>query len=192
MSPVTHFLTGWVIANSDRLDRRDRALVTLACVAPDIDGLGIIAEVLTRDSTHPLEWFSLYHHRLHTLFFSLIVASFSWILANQKWKTAILTLLSFHVHLLEDVAGSRGPDGYQWPIRYLYPFSDRMQFSWNGQWSLNAWQNVAITIALLILTFWLAWRRGVSPLDMISMNADSVFVASLRRRFTKPSNRSFR
>jgi hypothetical protein len=30
MSPITHFLTGWVVANSARLDRRDRILVTLA------------------------------------------------------------------------------------------------------------------------------------------------------------------
>ena len=30
MSPVTHFLTGWVLANSARLERRDRMLVTLS------------------------------------------------------------------------------------------------------------------------------------------------------------------
>ena len=59
MSPVTHFLSGWVLANCARLDRKDRALVTLACVAPDIDGLGIIHELLTRNSSHPLLWFTL-------------------------------------------------------------------------------------------------------------------------------------
>lgn len=59
MSPVTHFLSGWVLANCAKLDRKDRALVTLACVIPDIDGLGIIPEILTRNSAHPLLWFSL-------------------------------------------------------------------------------------------------------------------------------------
>jgi hypothetical protein len=49
MSPVTHFFTGWVFANCFDLKRRDRALVTLACVAPDVDGLGIIPELLTRN-----------------------------------------------------------------------------------------------------------------------------------------------
>ena len=34
MSPVTHFLTGWVLANSAGLERRDRALVTLSVVVP--------------------------------------------------------------------------------------------------------------------------------------------------------------
>jgi len=34
MSPVTHFLTGWVFANCARLDRRERALVTVAVAHP--------------------------------------------------------------------------------------------------------------------------------------------------------------
>jgi inner membrane protein len=59
MSPVTHFFSGWVLANCANLNRKDRALVTLACVIPDIDGLGIIPEVLTRNSAHPLLWFTL-------------------------------------------------------------------------------------------------------------------------------------
>jgi hypothetical protein len=45
-------------------------LVTLAGVVPDIDGLGIVAEYLTRNSRHPLEWFSTYHHALHSLPFA--------------------------------------------------------------------------------------------------------------------------
>lgn len=185
MSPVTHFFTGWILANCARLDRKERALVTLACVAPDVDGLGIVPELLTRNSAHPLNWFSLYHHRLHTLAFGLIVAALASVLAKQKWKTGLLALLSFHIHLFEDMLGSRGPDGYQWPIPYLSPFSQVVQVSWHGQWALNAWPNVIITIALLLLTLWLAWWRGFSPLEMISAKADSAFVAALRNRFPR-------
>jgi membrane-bound metal-dependent hydrolase YbcI (DUF457 family) len=107
MSPITHFLTGWMAANLAKLDRKDRAIVTLACVVPDIDGLGIIPELLTRNSSHPLLWFTLYHHSLHTLAFALVVAVVSFVLARQRWRTAWLALLSFHLHLLEDMAGSR-------------------------------------------------------------------------------------
>jgi inner membrane protein len=117
-----------------------------------VDGLGIAPELLTRDSAHPLNWFSLYHHRLHTLAFGLIVAALVSVLAKQKWKTGLLALLSFHLHLLEDMLGSRGPDGYQWPIPYLCPFSSAVQLGWRGQWALNAWPNLVITIALLSLT----------------------------------------
>jgi inner membrane protein len=183
MSPVTHFLTGWVFANCFRLERKDRALVTLACVAPDVDGLGIIPELLTRNSAHPLLWFSEYHHSLHNLAFALVIAVIAFALAKQRWKTSLLALLSFHLHLFEDVLGSRGPEGYPWPIPYLAPFSSALQLAWRGQWGLNAWPNIAITIVLLLITFWLAWRRRFSPLEMISAKGDRAFVAVLRRRF---------
>lgn len=180
MSPVTHFLTGWAFANTAKLNPRDRALVTWACVAPDIDGLGIIPELLTRNSAHPLLWFSEYHHSLHTLLFSLVVAVGTFVLANERWKTAFLALMSFHIHLAEDVLGSRGPDGYQWPIPYLKPFSSSHPWTWHGQWALNGWQNISLTIILLIITFWLAWLRGYSPIEMFSERADATFVSTLR------------
>jgi len=185
MSPVTHFFSGWVLANCARLDRRDRALVTFACVIPDIDGLGIVPELLTRNSAHPLLWFSRYHHTLHTLAFALVVTALGFALATRKWTTALLVLLSFHLHLLEDLLGSRGPDGDQWPIPYLAPFSSAVQLTWSGQWGLNAWPNVVLTIVLLLITFWLAWRRGFSPLEMISARADAAFVRVLRQRFPR-------
>ncbi|MFZ0319152.1 MAG: metal-dependent hydrolase [Candidatus Sulfotelmatobacter sp.] len=187
MSPVTHFLTGWVFANCFDLGRRDRALVTLACVAPDIDGLGIIPEFLTRNSPHPLLWFSLYHHSLHSLAFAIAVAAIAFTLAAQKWTTSLLALLSFHIHLFEDVLGSRGPEGYQWPIPYLAPFSSTLQVAWKGQWELNARPNILLTIVLLMITLWLAWRRGFSPLEMVSAKADGTLVEVLRRRY--PSRR---
>ncbi len=187
MSPVTHFLSGWVFANCARLDRRERAIVTLACVAPDVDGLGIIPELLTRNSSHPLLWFTLYHHSLHTLAFSVAVAVIAFALARQRWKTALLSLASFHLHLFEDILGSRGPDGYQWPIPYLAPFSSSLQLVWRGEWGLNAWPNVAITVLLLLITLWLAWRRGFSPLEMISQRVDTDFVRTLRQRFGVPT-----
>lgn len=183
MSPVTHFLSGWVLANCARLDARDRTIVTLACVVPDVDGLGIIPELLTRNSAHPLLWFTLYHHALHNLVFALVVAVIAALLAKDKFMTSFLAFFSFHVHLVEDVLGSRGPDGYQWPIPYLAPFSHSLQLSWQGEWRLDAWQNIVITIALLSVTIWLAWRRGFSPLEMISGKADAAFVKTLRERF---------
>src|SRR6185437_7679341 len=116
MSPVTHFLTGWVLANCANLERRDRAAVTFAAVAPDIDGLGAIPELLTRHSAHPLFWFSTYHHALHNLLFGLLVSVLTFAFARRRWVTALLALIAFHVHLLQDLVGSRGPDGFSWPI----------------------------------------------------------------------------
>jgi len=184
MSPVTHFFTGWVFANTAGFGKRDRAIVALSCVVPDIDGIGIIPELLTRNSAHPLLWFSLYHHKLHTLPFGIIIATASFFLASEQWKTALFSLASFHIHLIEDIAGSRGPDGYQWPIPYLAPFSHSADFVWRGQWALNAWPNILITLVLVLLTLWLARKRRFSPLEMVSRRADAEFTRTLRRRFS--------
>jgi membrane-bound metal-dependent hydrolase YbcI (DUF457 family) len=168
-----------------RISRREKAMVVTAAVVPDIDGLGIIPELLTRGSSHPLPWFSQYHHSLHTLVFALGVAALAWLLAEQSWKTAVLVFLSFHIHLLCDLVGSRGPDGDSWPIPYLMPLSNTLQLSWHGQWALNAWQNIIITVAMLSLTLWISYGSGSSPLELVSDRANSQFVAALRSRFGK-------
>lgn len=186
MSPVTHFLIGWVVANSDRLNRKDRALVSLAGVIPDVDGLGIIAETLTQNSKHPLLWWSDYHHILaHNISFGVLVTAVSFGVATQRWKTALLVFLSFHLHLICDLVGARGPapDRDQWPIAYLWPFSWKWQWIWSGQWELNAWPNFLITGIALGTTFYLAWKRGYSPVGICSLQADQAFVETLRKRF---------
>lgn len=172
-----------MLANSTALDRRERAAVALAGVVPDLDGLGAPLEVLSRNWERPLTWFSEYHHTLHNITFAAAVAGASFFVAKRRWKTAGLAFLSFHLHLLGDLVGARGPDGHQWPIPYLLPFSRAWELVWEGQWGLNAWPNFALTGALLLVTFYLAWRRGFSPLEMVSLRADKAFVETLRMRF---------
>lgn len=191
MSPVTHALLGWLVANIPREScRRDRALVTAAAVAPDLDGLGAVVELATRDRDNPFLWFTEYHHTLHTALFAAALAILALLLARRRWTTSLLVLLGFHVHLLGDVVGARGPDGYSWPIPYLLPFSKALQLEWSGQWGLNAWPNFLITGLALALTFYLAWKRGYSPVGLFSQRADRAFVGTLRRRFPSRQPRS--
>ena len=42
MSPITHALTGWLLSQP-LPETRDRRLVTLAAVIPDVDGLPLLA-----------------------------------------------------------------------------------------------------------------------------------------------------
>jgi inner membrane protein len=207
MSPVTHFFAGWLLASVSAtgrpttLTRREKALVVAAAVAPDIDGIGIVPELLTRNTSHPLLWFSQYHHSLHTLAFALVCTLAAYLIAgplaafslgpsikgrpvpSHPGLTALLVFISFHLHLLCDLIGARGPDGDQWPIPYLKPFSNTLQLTWHGQWALNAWQNFAITGFLLLATFWIAWRHGNSPLELISEPANQIVTRTLRQRF---------
>ncbi len=187
MHPITHLLTGWAVAESADLSPRDRTLVTLAAVIPDIDGLGVVAEIATEHSSTPVYWWSEYHHVLcHNVGFGLLLAVSTALLAVRRTSTTLLVVLVFHLHLFGDLIGSRGPDGYQWPIPYLLPFSNRWQLRWDGQWVLNAWPNIMLTVALLGLALYLAWKRGYSPVGIVSRRADSAFVATLRRRFGEP------
>jgi hypothetical protein len=86
--------------------------------------------------------------------------------------------------LLCDLIGARGPDGDQWPIPYLKPFSNTLQLTWHGQWALNAWQNFVITGVLLATTLWMAWRFETSPVELISEPANRAFARTLRQRFS--------
>jgi inner membrane protein len=187
LNPITHALTGWCLAEAvPRLTTRQRGIVVIACIAPDIDGVGIVPEFLTRNGPRPLLWWSEYHHLLaHNLGFACLVAAVAGLAARtNRALTALLAFVAVHLHFLEDIVGSRGPDGYEWPIPYLYP-SRFPELSWSGQWALNAWQNIAITVVLLGITFILAWYRGYSPVGLISSRADRAFVATLRNRFRR-------
>lgn len=185
MNPLTHLFLGWITANADSsLVRKERAAVTLAGVAPDLDGLGLVAEALTRGTQHELLWWTQYHHTaLHNVTFGLLVAAVCAISTGRRWRVAVLAFIGFHLHLLGDLVGAKGPDNDHWPIPYLMPFSDAWQWSWDGQWALNAWPNFLLTALLLLFSLYLAWKRGYSPLEMVSGRADQLFVATLRNRF---------
>ena len=185
MSPITHFFMGWAVANSvPSLIKHERAMVTWASVVPDVDGLGIVAEKLTQGSAHPLNWWSEYHHVLgHNVGFAIVVTILAAIFAERKFATAALVFISFHLHLAGDLVGARGPDGDQWPIPYLLPFSNRWQLTWSGQWALNAWPNFLITGLLIVVALALARRRGFSPMEIFSRRMDAMIVGALRNRF---------
>ena len=189
MNPITHLLISWSIANTSKINRRERALVTLAGILPDIDGAGLISDIVWHGPDQPLQLWSKYHHILgHNIGFGLSITIATFALSTRRWLTSLLVLVSFHLHLLCDLLGSKGPDGYQWPIPYLLPFSDVWQWIWVDQWHLNAWPNYAITIFTLLLTLFFAWKNGVSPLEIVSIKANKAFVDALRNRFGKPES----
>ncbi|HEX8616301.1 MAG TPA: metal-dependent hydrolase [Thermoanaerobaculia bacterium] len=186
MNPLTHALSGWLLAETvPELGRREKRIVVVAALAPDVDGVGLVAELLTRDSANPLLWWSEYHHLVaHNLAFAVLTALCAAAVARvSRTTTAALAFVAVHLHLLGDVAGSRGPDDYQWPIGYLYPFTTSVQWTWSGQWYLDAWPNIVLTAIFIAATSALAWRRGYSIVSLFSRAADEKFVGVLRARF---------
>lgn len=188
MSPITHFLASWSVADSFRLAHRDRAFVCLAGIAPDMDGLVVLVDLGARALGRPdPALYGVYHHALtHGLPAALLIAALTAAFAERRAKAAALAFLVVHLHVLCDLVGSRGgaPEDI-WPLHYLAPLWREATLEWSGQWALNAWPNVVLTVALMGLVMVRAVRRGYSPVGLVSRRGDAAFVAALRARLDR-------
>lgn len=185
MSPVTHLLASWCLAEASGLEDRDRAIIAWAGVAPDLDGLGIVADTACRLAG----WagpglYEAYHHVLfHGLWGALLFSVAGAAMARRRLRTFLWAMAAVHLHLVCDLAGSRGPGaGHVWAVEYLSPASRALTFSWAGQWPLNGWPNVLFTAALMAFVFWRAAGAGRSPASLVSRRAHEAFVAAVRGR----------
>ena len=185
MSPLTHLLASWIFAAHATDNARDRRLVALAGLAPDLDGLGLVADVVRNmiQNTEGFPLYQTYHHWLmHGWAGGLAIGCLCAALGRQRARVFWSALLVFHLHLFCDLLGSRGPElGDLWPIHYFGPFSQSPMWLWRGQWRLDGWQNQLITVLLLVWTFRLAVQQGFSVVSVFSSRADATFVATLRK-----------
>ena len=158
-------------------------MVALSGMAPDIDGLGIIVD----KATGLTNYYQAYHHYLgHSLFSALVIASIASAIATAQRK--VVWLLSFavvHIHVLCDVIGSKGPDGYHWPVYYLYPLNPDYELTWQYQWELNAWQNHLILACLLGANFYYAAKMRITFLEVISRKLNDGALAMYDRYVRK-------
>ncbi len=183
MAPLTHLLTSWVIGATLTDNPRDCRLVTLAGVLPDLDGLGLAVDLFNRFVRHhPTNYYQYYHHYLlHGAFGAVVVTLLLTCLARSYWRVAVLSCGLFHLHLLCDLVGSRGPSPEDlWAIFYYGPFDKDPMWIWKGQWPLDAWRNRLLTLAVFIPALWLPPRLGYSVVGVFSRKADRVFVETLR------------
>ncbi len=196
MSPITHFLASWVVADTFLEKDRDKMLVAFAGILPDLDSLGIVCDVLSPAMGGPeTDLYAAYHHFLFHGFAGIFVLSalLAW-RGFEKRKVFFWSFLVAHFHCLCDYVGSRGPTDTLddlWPIFYWGPFSrDYGNLLWEGQWKLNGWQNVSFTIALLFWVFYAAWKYDRSPFRPVLPRVHTAFVKTLRNRFGQPAGSS--
>ena len=195
MSPITHFLASWVVADAVCEEDRDKMLVACAGILPDLDSLGIVCDFASPALGGPETTFyaDLHHFLFHGLAGILVLSALlSWKAIHKK-KVFIWAFVMAHFHCLCDFVGSRGPtDTIEdlWPIFYFGPFSRKYgNLLWEGQWKLNGWQNVSFTVALLIWVFYAAWKYDRSPFRPILPRVHEGFVGALRQRFGVPSKK---
>ena len=184
MNPETHLLASWVIGAKATDNARDCRLVALAGILPDADGLGLILDWGNRvfGGRHTFFYQHYHHYLLHGIFGAVLISALVTCFAQRKWRVALLALLVFHLHLLCDLVGSRGPDPVDlWPLFYLGPFAKDPMWIWHGQWPLDAWPNRLLTVGLFVWSLWLAVERGYSFVGVFSRRLDRVFVEVLRK-----------
>lgn len=183
MSPGAHLLFSWLSGVEFLKKRRERVLVTLSGMAPDLDGLGIIIDRIT-DTTN---YYIQYHHFLgHSIFSAICLSTLASMLAKeQKLRVWVLALLVVHIHIVCDIVGSKGSDGHQWPIYYLYPVAPAFGLTWEHQWELNAWQNLVIIGTLFCISGYYAATKQITFLEVFSRRLDKEAIVMYRKYIEK-------
>ncbi|PKL43755.1 MAG: metal-dependent hydrolase [Candidatus Riflebacteria bacterium HGW-Riflebacteria-1] len=180
MNIITHAFIGWSAGVRISTRAGDIALITAASLLPDIDAFGAVIDIINGGEA---VYFSSFHHKFgHCLPFCLLLLPVVYWLSRRNLRLTAWFAGVFHLHLLCDIIGARGPDGYQWPVYYLWPFSET-GLTWSGQWHINAWPNILITCLLLVDFLRQAAQIGFTPLRLVSREADSVLVSTLQKRF---------
>lgn len=167
MNPIVHGELGWLIAQGLER-RRDRIAVTLAALAPDLDGL-----VIVFGEQH----YAYLHHKLsHGLLAAVMIPLVAGTLCRSL-KVAALALVAFHSHVVTDLMGS-GPG---WPIYYWWPFSNEEWLpSW--QWDLASWQNSVIGLLVTLTCLSCARFFGRTPVELFHRKADAAVVKAVQGR----------
>jgi hypothetical protein len=184
VSPETHLLGSWIIAAKTTHNPRDCRLVTLAGILPDLDGIGLAVDLARQalDLPDKMLYATYHHYLLHGIFGGVVISVVLACFARERWRVALLALVVFHLHLLCDFVGSRGPAPTDlWPIYYLGPFSKHPVWVWAGQWRLDGWFNRYFTVVLFLSALWLPVKLGYSVVGIFSRRADQVFVGVLRK-----------
>ncbi len=183
MAPGAHLLMSWISSVEILKERRERTLVALSGVAPDLDGLGIISDFIT-GTTH--YYFQFHHYLGHSIFSALFIAGVaSFFAKSQKLAVGLLAFALVHLHILCDVIGSKGPDDYHWPIFYLYPIDPEFKLTWEYQWELDAWQNQLIIALLLLICLFYAYAKKISFLEVFSQKLDKEAFKLFKSLFSK-------
>lgn len=171
MTPITHGLIGW-ISSTPLSERKDRALVTIAGLIPDLDGMGALIDI---------EYYSKYHHVFgHNILFGILAAGSSIIISKNKKLTPLLVFLSFNLHILGDLLGS----GAGWGIPYFWPVNKFVyEFSPPFQWELDSWQNLVATIICIILIIRIAVKKKRTIVELISLKTDKKIVDVFNKWF---------
>ncbi len=175
MTPGQHFIISWVTANTVKLDRKSRICITMSGLLPDLDGAGMIIDKINKYfGTHTGYYEQFHHVYCHNIFFGLSFAIIFCFICGKRISVFLLSLLTFHLHIICDMAGSSGPNGDLWTIPYFYPLLPDIHLTWSGQWELSSWINSLIGAIFFVLALIIARYRHVTFFELFSKRVEEV------------------
>ena len=190
-------MISWFVAEACGIKSpRDRRIVALSGLAPDIDSLAYVGAIVyfrfDKDLAFEHVWEVVHHRYTHGLGFvvltgiiALMVATrFSVFgprrksvagLANQAGKVALLSMLVSAIHVFCDVVGG----GPTWPVFPAWPLSN-LAWAVDWSWTLGEWPNSVILFASLAGMMLYARVAGYSPMESINYSFDRWFVRIIK------------
>ncbi len=164
MNTGAHLQFGWLIGHAREFTRAERAAITLAAVAPDLDGLTFLAGG---------EVFYRYHHLLlHNVLVAVAYAAVVGTFFSRRALVLTLCLASFLSHLLIDYVTA------PWEMAPFWPFSPLL-VNLGGRlpkWVVQYLFQFAGMAGILACTVWLYLRYGRTPLEVISPRLDRLLL----------------
>jgi len=197
MQGPSHLVISWFVAEASGLESaRNRRIVALAGLAPDIDVVAYIAAYVyfgfDRELAYSKVWVTVHHYYTHGIGFAVLTAIAAYALAARPhpkftsppssfpWDAPIgvaaLAMLMSLGHVFCDIVAA----GSRFPVYPLWPLSD-LAWTVSWSWELRDWPNQIITIVCLFAVIIYARYGNRSPLESLSYRLDA-WVVSIARQ----------
>ena len=175
MDPVTHGLTGWLIATGLRADARTRTFAAVAAIAPDFDWAPILwgGDVLTV-------------HRAvgHNVWVGVPLAAMLAVRSGERWRSAAAFYLAFLSHLAWDLTFVDWPEKLLWPLsQHAFPTLGWQPLSAQHLLSLGA-----VCACTVVVMIWTGFSpRGSSSARVASTSSSAEPCPRVVRRVPHPT-----
>jgi membrane-bound metal-dependent hydrolase YbcI (DUF457 family) len=163
-----HAQVGWFLARACRLERRDRRLVAIASMLPDIDAIGILGGYRLYFTTH--------HVWLHNVFAATAFALGAACLARRRVATALLAFAGVALHVVSDGFGLLA-------LTPLWPASSWVFWPNDDRYWVAAIGEILVPALLIAAQVALARREGISVLEVLPRRWEDWLRARWRERF---------
>ena len=171
MSPLTHLLIAWLIANLVATDARTRRLALIAGTIPDIDGFPVL---FNQDL-----FLSMHHTFAHTLVFGIAVSSILALFVKKRGLGFATFICGFGAHLSADLVGS-------WGIPAFAPFFSTALSTSSFLPSDIDYSLLFLSVMIVVLAGTVAvlvWKKR-TPVEFLSARWDTVMVGFITLPFT--------